>query len=129
MSLEISGKVVRILPEQTGNGRNGAWVKQEFVIETSGDQFPKKICIAAWGDKAEEVKQLTPGEDIKVYFNIESREYNDKWYTDVKAWKIETGQGQASQPAYAGAGASSSRQAPPVTDMHDFTPAQDDLPF
>ncbi len=88
MALEISGKLVQILPEQTGQGQNGPWLKQNFVIETQ-EQFPKKVCIVCWNDKAEILKQLKVGEELKVAFNIESREYNGKWYTDVKAWKIE----------------------------------------
>ena len=57
MSLEISGKLVKKMPEQTGEGRNGTWKKREFVIETEG-QYPQKICIATWGDKVELVDKL-----------------------------------------------------------------------
>ncbi|MDP4265989.1 MAG: DUF3127 domain-containing protein [Bacteroidota bacterium] len=88
MSLEIEGKVIKILPEQTGQGRNGVWVKQDFVIETEGD-YPKKICFSSWGDKAEIVKKLTPGSNVKVTFSPESREYNERWYTDLRAYRIE----------------------------------------
>jgi len=87
MSLEVKGKVVKILPEQTGQGRNGVWVKQEFVIETM-EQFPKKACFSAWGDKTTAIKQLIQGDEVMVSFNIESREYNERWYTDLRAWKI-----------------------------------------
>ena len=79
MSLEIEGKVVNILQEQTGEGKNGKWVKQDFVIETS-DQYPKKVCFTTWGDKAAEVKKLNMGDNLVVSFNAESREYNQKWY-------------------------------------------------
>jgi hypothetical protein len=122
MALELSGKLYRVLPEVRGNGRNGEWIKQDFVIETT-DQFPKKICITAWGEKVDEIKQLRQGDDLRVSVNIESREYNEKWYTDVKAWKIETG-ASASVPAAAAAYA-----------QPDMEPAQppyidnDDLPF
>jgi hypothetical protein len=88
MALELTGKVVHILPEQSGTGRNGQWVKQDFIIETQ-EQYPRKVCFAAWGDKAELVKNLNPGMSISVSFNAESREYNGKWYTDLKVWKIE----------------------------------------
>jgi hypothetical protein len=49
MALEITGKVISILTEQTGSGKNGVWVKQDFVIETT-EQYPKKVCFSAWGD-------------------------------------------------------------------------------
>ncbi len=88
MALEINGKIVKILPAQTGAGKKGNWVKQEFVIETN-DQYPKKICCSAWGDKADILKSFNPGDEVKVSFNLESREYNEKWYTDIRAWKID----------------------------------------
>ncbi|MFN3403524.1 MAG: DUF3127 domain-containing protein [Cytophagaceae bacterium] len=88
MTLEITGKIVKIMPEQTGAGKNGNWVKQEFVIETA-DQYPKKVCCSAWGDKAAILKSLKSGDQVKVAFNLESREYNERWYTDVRAWKID----------------------------------------
>jgi hypothetical protein len=88
MALELSGKVVTILPEQTGSGKNGVWVRQDFIVETS-EQYPKKICFSAWGDKAAIVKNLSPGTTVKVAFNAESREFNGRWYTDLRIWKLE----------------------------------------
>ena len=89
MSLEIIGKVVKILPKQSGVSRNGAWSKGEFVVETM-EQYPKKICIGAWGDKSDLLEQQCPvGKIVKVGIQIESREFNEKWYTDVRAWRIE----------------------------------------
>ncbi len=85
--MDIKGRVTQLLPLQTGEGKNGAWKKQDFIIETDG-QYPKKVCISAWGDKINE-SALQIGSEINVSFDIESREYNGRWYTDVKAWKIE----------------------------------------
>lgn len=86
--LKVSGKVVDLLDLQTGTGAKGTWKKREFVIETN-DQYPKKICFAAWGDKADSIAQLRKGDNLTVSFNPESREYAGKWYTELKAWKIE----------------------------------------
>jgi hypothetical protein len=86
--MEISGKIVEKLPQQSGPGRNGTWVKQEFILETQ-DQYPRKVCIALWGDKVAEIDSLAIGDSLKASINVESREFNGKWYTDVKAWKIE----------------------------------------
>jgi len=87
MSLEITGTLKKIMPEVTGEGKFGKWIKQEFVIETK-DQYPKNICFSAWGDKTDALKNLNEGETITVSFNPESREYNGRWYTDLRAWKI-----------------------------------------
>lgn len=100
MPLELSGRLVTVLPEQTGNGRNGVWKKQDFVIELAGP-YPKKVCMTAWGEKADTLLEVSTGDELKVSFDIESREYNGRWYTDLKAWKIEPqaagGQPQAQQ--------------------------------
>ena len=122
MALEISGRLLQILPEQTGQGQNGPWLKQNFIIETQ-EQFPKKICVVCWNDKAEILKQLKPGDELKVAINIESREFNGKWYTDVKAWKIETGgnMGKSASGEFTPDREASYSEAPP-----EF---KDDLPF
>lgn len=88
-NLELTGKLIKLLPEVSGQGKNGTWTKREFVIETTGEQYPKKVCISAWGDKADALRNVKPGDEIKVSFNIESREYNERWYTDIRAWRIE----------------------------------------
>lgn len=89
MNYEAQGVIVQLLPEQTGTGKNGQWIKKDFVIETK-DQYPKKISFSAWGDKAEQLKTLSVGQSVNVAFNIESREFNGKWYTDLRIWKIDS---------------------------------------
>ena len=85
--MQLTAKLIQILPIQTGTGKNGEWKKQDIIVETDG-QYPKKICISIWGDKISE-SQLQIGNLLKIDFDIESREYNSRWYTDIKAWKIE----------------------------------------
>ena len=62
MSHEITAKLLSSLPEQTGSGKNGTWVKQDFIVETE-DQYPKKICMSAWGDL---VKQFKKSLELKI---------------------------------------------------------------
>ncbi|MFM8950551.1 MAG: DUF3127 domain-containing protein, partial [Bacteroidota bacterium] len=76
-SLELSGKVIQILPMESGEGRTGQqWKKQYFVIEYMDGNYPKKVCIMLWGDKTDILKSVQVGSDVKVSFNVESREYN-----------------------------------------------------
>lgn len=92
---EKTGTVIKILQKEKGSGSKGNWEKIGFVIETK-DQYPKKIYFEAWGDKVKYVEGLRPGDEAKVNYNLESREYNNRWYTEARAWKIElvsTGQG------------------------------------
>lgn len=84
--MEITGKIIEILPAQTGTSQKGEWKKQLFILETI-DQFPKKICIESWNDKLALAVDMS--KTMKVYFDIESREFNGKWYTNVKAWKMD----------------------------------------
>jgi hypothetical protein len=91
--MEISGRLIQVLQEQGGEGKNGnKWAKCDFVIETQ-EKFPKKVCLTAWNDLIGIVKGLPIDSEIKASFDISSREYNGKWYTDVKAWKVEPGSG------------------------------------
>lgn len=114
---EISGKIIQVLEPQSGEGRNGTWKKQEYIFETSGE-YPRKICIANWNDKVSP-DMLKIGEQLTVSVNVESREYNGRWYTDVKMWRAE-------KPAGAPADT-----PPPFTDADAPPPPEepDDLPF
>jgi len=100
MALELQGKFIQLLEKQSGAGKNGSqWEKQDFIVETM-EQYPKKVCISAWGDKVNEVSGVRPGDVLKVSFNVESREYNGRWYTDLRAWRIS--REGASQPSVPG---------------------------
>jgi hypothetical protein len=87
MDLKINGTVTQLLPEQSGEGRNGPWRKQEFILETEGN-YPKQICIVMWGDNIDKFG-VKDGERLTAHIDIASREFNGRWYTDVKAWKVE----------------------------------------
>ena len=112
MALELVGKLVKTLPEVTGQGKNGTWQKQEFVVETM-DQFPKKVCVSLWGDKVNDLKQYAPGDMLKLSLNLESREYNERWYTEARVWRIEAADGaEGSAPAAGGQAAPAAARPP-----------------
>jgi|LZCG01.1.fsa_nt_gb hypothetical protein len=100
MNLQIEGKIIQILEPKSGESRNGKWLKQEFVIETQ-ETYPRKVCLQVWNDKADLLKQFSTGETIVASINIESREYNERWYTDIKAWKLEKPNSQTPAPSKA----------------------------
>ncbi|MGL4411074.1 MAG: DUF3127 domain-containing protein [Bacteroidales bacterium] len=127
--MEIRGRIINLLPLQSGQGKNGEWRKQDYILETL-DQYPKKICFNLWGDKISQYP-VAIGDEVIVHFDVESREFNGRWYTDVKGWKIESVDAQQyaapqQQPQqYVGATAQPVAPAPPV----DFSSQEDDLPF
>lgn len=93
--MELSGKVFKVMPVESGEGKNGTWKKQQVVIETdSNGKYPKKVCVVFWSDLVSS-DSFVEGKDISVEFDIESREYNGKWYTDVKAWRINSASSNA----------------------------------
>ena len=115
--MQITAKLTQLLPIQIGTGKNGDWKKQDIIVETEG-QYPKKICISIWGDKIND-SQLGIGNNLKIDFEIESRQYNNKWYTDIKAWKVELSDTSAKELIEAGA----------ITNMETNGNEDDGLPF
>lgn len=85
--MQLIAKLIEILPNKTGTSKNGEWKKQDIVVETEG-QYPKKICFSTKAEKIN-LNQFQVGNFLKIDFDIESREYNGRWYNDLKAWKIE----------------------------------------
>ncbi|MBN1187981.1 MAG: DUF3127 domain-containing protein [Bacteroidales bacterium] len=122
--MEIKGKLFEILDAQKGSSAKGQWKKQDFIIETD-EKFPKKICISNWNDKVD-LNSLRKGDIVNVSINLESREFNGKWYTDVKVWKIE----KESNP---NSGDDGIPEMPPPPDDEMFfdnvEDETDDLPF
>ena len=110
---EINGKVIAVLPIATGEGKNGTWKSQDYVLETGG-QYPKKVCFNLFGDSIDKFN-VGIDDEIKVSYDIESREYNGRWFTTIRAWKVEKEAGVSKAAA--------------VNDV-PTTPASDsDLPF
>ena len=121
--MDISGKIIAVLPIATGQGKNGTWRSQDYVLETA-DQYPKKVCFNLFGDKIDQFP-IAIDDQVNVSFDIESREYNGRWYTSVRAWKIEKNVVSASS-------APASSFNTPATPSFDASPGAgegSDLPF
>lgn len=149
--MEMTGVVIAILPERSGTSQRGEWKSQSFVIETQ-EQYPKHLCFEVFG--ADRIAQfnIKCGETITVQFDIDARQYQDRWFNSIKAWNvIRPGQHAPAQGSYnvgnpqAGAQAAYQAQqaamvgAPnPMNQQNLFPPAQqpgapagqaDNLPF
>jgi hypothetical protein len=117
MELKITGTITRVLDEVSGAGRNGPWRKQEYILETEGN-YPKPVCMVVWGESIDQFA-IREGERITASIDIQSREYNGRWYTDVKAWKVERDAGADAAP----------RRAPHDAAAEPSDADDDDLPF
>ena len=133
--MEIIGKVVRLGNLTEGTSARGPWRKQELIIETE-EQYPRTVCLICWTNQIEEIQQFAPGQTIKAQIEISSREFNGKWYTDVRVWRFDpVGATAASvaapaQPAPQPTMHQTPPAAAPTTEY--FPPAEDsvdDLPF
>jgi hypothetical protein len=136
--MEITGKIIQKMDPQGGISKAGnQWKKQEYVMETL-DSYPRKVKFDFFGDRADQFP-LEVGDVITLSYDIESREFNGRWYTDIrgfKAVKTDPNSAPAAAPYPPAAGepapapAPDGMPAPPPVDTHFDQPAEgDDLPF
>lgn len=125
--MEITGKIIVALPEVSGvsKGSGNPWKKREYVLETQ-ETYPKKVHFDFFGERADQYP-LNVGDQVTLSFDIESREYNGRWYTSIRGWKAEKGVNNA---APVPAQDPFSAPAPPAVDNNfGAASAGDDLPF
>ena len=139
-NLEIEGRLVQKLAVQSGRSARGDWSKQEFILEYKEGNFPASVCFSVWGaDKVRDLERFQVGDQLRVSFNAASREFNGRWYTDLRAWRIAPltqdapapqgpePVGRAADSMPAGFAPAPMRQAPAPT-LDDLQEG-DDLPF
>lgn len=131
--MEVKGKIIQKLEPVSGTSKAGnAWSKQEYVLETH-EAYPKKVFFDFFGDRANQF-QFEVGDEVNLSFDIESREYNGRWFTSIRGWKaekIDPNAAAQSAAAPAAAGAPAAPVAPPPTADFSATGGEsnDDLPF
>ncbi len=135
--MELTGKIIAVLPERGGISKAGnEWKIQEFVLETQ-EQYPRKMMFNVFGADRLAQFNIQLGEILTVSFDIDSREYNGRWYNDIRAWKVD--RNVAAAPT-AGAPVPPVNPAgapvpPPMSDPFSAAPQMnasneaDDLPF
>ena len=138
--MEFEGTVYKIMPVTKGTSARGEWQRQDVVFEMNEGSFARKICVTFF-NKPDDVARLKEGAAYTVSVNIESREYNGRWYTDIRAWKAErpaqAGAAPMQQPYNPGVPAGVAGQNPQMPGGYNFPPQvnqaagepTDDLPF
>lgn len=129
--MELKGTIIMALPEVSGISKAGnAWKKRDYVLENNEGNFPRKVAFTCFGANADNV-QLNVGDKVIISFDLESREYNGRWYTEVRCWRAVPDTDAA--PAVAAAPAAAPAVAAPAAGV--AAPPQmpagfdDDLPF
>ncbi len=131
--MDITGRLIKILPEVRGESQRGPWVKGGFVIETE-DTYPRQVAFTLFGeDRLAMVNALVMNAPVVVTFSPESREYNDRWYTDLRCIRVVPFAGGAAAPAAPAAAPAAASAAPAAPAAASFASApadsEDDLPF
>ncbi|MGN0208345.1 MAG: DUF3127 domain-containing protein [Paludibacteraceae bacterium] len=100
--MEIVGKIIQVLPLQSGtSSRTGnSWQVQSYVLETQ-EQYPRKVCFEIFGEDKIKNNPCNIDDLVTVSFDIESREFNGRWYTSIRAWRVQQGDMTSAQPAAA----------------------------
>lgn len=126
--MELAGKVIAVLEPRGGVSKSGnEWKVQEYVIETH-DQYPRRMCFDVFG--ADKIQQfnIQVGEELNVFFDIDAREWQGRWFNSIRAWKVErVSAAQQMPPMDAPFPPMNAALAAPV----DFAASdeKDDLPF
>ncbi len=138
MEFVFEGIVFAILPEQSGTSARGEWHSQNVVFEMQNNSpYPRKVSVKFF-NKRDDVARLVTGAAYKVTFDVESREYNGRWYTDVVGRRVEPKEAaQMEQAAYSEPVPMEVPATPMAAPMPTEEPAMpvqsaqviDDLPF
>ncbi len=137
--MEISGKIIQKLPLQAGESKSSGkpWQLQAYVLETQ-EQFPRKVCFEIFGEQRIKDNPCELDDLVTVSFDLESREFNGRWYTSVRAWKVQQGivdanaapaPAQAPQPAAQPAAAAAEPMTSNTNPFDAPVESSDDLPF
>lgn len=86
--MEINGTIYKSLDTKQGTSAKGPWLIRNFVIQTMG-QYPQLLAIEVANEKGDILKSLKKGDEVKIHFDLNGREYNGKFYVSIKAFKIE----------------------------------------
>ena len=122
--MELTGKIIQVLEPRSGVSKNSgnSWKTQEYVIETQ-EQYPHRMMFSIWGEDKIQQAAINAGDEVTVSFDINCREYNGRWYNDIRAWKVDHVQANG-QPSMSAPVADEAVASP-------FAPSdeKDDLPF
>ena len=129
-ALELEGRISQKFAKQSGQSARGPWMKQDFILEFQDGSYTSEVCFTSFGnERVAELDRFQAGDEVKVSFNLRAREFNGRWYNDVRVWRISPAVQPSQQPVQSPQ-PQLTQQAPPPS--LDDMPAEDDsndLPF
>ena len=133
--MEFTGRIIKALEPRGGVSRTtgNPWKMQDFVIEETVGQYPKRMAFNVFGEDNLNRFNIQEGQELTVSFDINAREYNGRWYNDVRVWNVAPAAQAAPQPAaqpVAAPFAPAAQPAAPAQNAFEAAPDESgDLPF
>ncbi|MFI3278452.1 MAG: DUF3127 domain-containing protein [Rikenellaceae bacterium] len=126
--MEFEGTVFQILPPASGTSARGEWQRQEVIFEMQDGAYARKVAVTFF-NKPADVASLKIGGTYTVSFNVESREYNGRWYTNITAWRVQSKQSETASPVTAPDNMPPMPSEPSYSGTSSSANDVDDLPF
>ncbi len=131
--MEFTGKIIAVLEARGGvSSRTGnPWKTQDYVIEETMGQFPKRMAFNVFGEENISRFNIQVGQELTVSFDINAREYNGRWYNDIRVWNVAPAAQAVAQPIAAAAQPSApvAQSAPAASSFTQTADDSSDLPF
>ena len=88
--MEFTGRIIQVLEPRGGvsNRTGNPWKTQEFVIEESMGQYPKRMVFNVFGEENLNRFNIQMGQELTISFDINASEYNGRWFNDIRAWNV-----------------------------------------
>lgn len=120
MGYKAEGKLHKVFDTEQKSDKFQA---REFVIEVADGQYPQMVKFQLVQDKCPLIDDYAEGDQIVVDFDLRGREWNEKYFTNLQAWKIARADGAEGE---AGGGGEQAAGTPAPAGTADF---DDDIPF
>lgn len=131
----FKGRVVAVLQKKEGVSKQGnSWVSQEYVVEEAEGMYPKKMCFNVFGQDKIDAFAIKNGDLINVYYDIDAKEWQGRWFNSINAWKVEHEEALIEKPSDNNVAApkqANDNPLPPINPqpVQSSDDGTDDLPF
>lgn len=126
MSFEITGTLVKKYETET---KGESFRVRDFVIKANdGGQYDNFVKFQTTQDRTNIIDSHNEGDEIKVHFDLRGRQWQDKYFTNLNAWRVEA---VSSAPPVSPAGGDQpfGDDFPTAADSGPVAENSDDLPF
>lgn len=88
-TFKIKGTLSKKGELRTGQTSRGEWKRQQFIVEVQSGEYTDPVAFDAWGDAIDQLQDIAVGNSVEVTFTVRSRQWQDRWFTDINAVTIE----------------------------------------